>query len=207
MSSHCPAYKRITSKTKATDRILRCPKCDSINTCVGLSVKNVYSVLLCEDCGWMHHKVIMARTGPELDRLIATKVMDWIEVNPRSRAAYWALDIPMNPQMANLDWSPSTDVNIAMGDVVQQMKDDGYQLELRTYMDPAPGQKGVTTGCRFLSSDEIDKEWAALQQWHPGDDEKSGHADSIPLAICRAALIAVVNVSPVNKADLRSSVA
>ncbi len=175
-----------------------CPKCDSTNVIMGLDV------LCCHECNWMSRKMIMGRTGPQLDVLIATTVMDWIERNPRTSAAYWALDTPMNPQIANLDWSPSTDINTTMGDVVRGMKNRGYQLELRTYADTKVDQPGVTTGCRFLTHDEALKTWTLTHKWFPGDDEAAGHADSIPLAICRAALLAV-NVIPVDKTELQST--
>ena len=154
----------------------------------------------------LSRKQIMARTGPELDNLIATRIMKWVEVNPRDSAAFWRPDNPfctVNEYMAPLNWSPSSDM-AAMGDVVKQMKDDGYLLELRTYPDPKPDQPGITTGCRFRTYDEIDKEWSSIPQWYPGDDERSGYADTIPLAICRAALVAV-NVSRDTAAKLRSA--
>ena len=178
-----------------------CPKCNSTNVW-GLDV------LSCHDCGWMSYKMILGRTGPELNKLVATRIMNWVEVNPRDSAAFWRPDNPFstfNEYMAPLTWSPSTDMAAAIGDVVRQMKNDGYQMELRTYLDSKNSQPGVTTGCRFLTFDEVPQKWALPQKWHPGDDEASGHADTIPLAICRAALIAVMNVTPVDKADLQST--
>ncbi len=178
-----------------------CPKCNSANSYIGMDV------LICENCGWMSHKVIMARTESELNTLMATKVMNWVEVNPRDSAAFWRPDNPfctVNEYMAPLSWSPASDMT-AVGDVIKQMKDDGYQLELRTYDDTKLNQSGVSTGCRFLTHDEAFKVWALRREWHPADDEGSGRGNTIPLALCRAALVAVLNVTPVDKADLQST--
>ena len=101
--------------------------------------------------------------GPEMDLLIATKVMGWgdcVEHHPMG----WILVGPYHVGM----WSPSTEIQKAW-EVVKKMNGNGYIVRINSGPDSAM--------CRIIDSN--------------GDGIASNFCETAPLAICRAALLAV----------------
>lgn len=98
--------------------------------------------------------------GPEIDRLVAERVMRWI---PSEDPRWWADSHPRDC-IALRSWSPSTNIAHAW-QVMEVLIDQGRAPDLHVRRDVDP--------------------WRRL--WLAG----SARADTAPLVICRAGLIAV----------------
>lgn len=99
--------------------------------------------------------------GPEMDRLVAEKVMGWISAG----SPYWYKD-GYNVQSV-YEWQPSARIDNAW-QVVEKMEERGSPLRM---MFKSIHDKGY---------------WARF-----GDGPQNFYGDTAPLAICRAALIAM----------------
>lgn len=116
--------------------------------------------------------------GRELDALIAEKVMGWFDYYPHFSTEHhfsgWFAEVPKDKLgicMADEDWSPSTDIAAAW-EVVEKVDAD---LDARC----------------------VDV-WRDANHWnfsiHYDKRVSIASADTAPLAICRAALLAVLGV-------------
>jgi len=126
-------------------------------------------------------EILRMEPGPKLNRLIAERVMGWKRTIDKVLVgcAYWrddtGFDRAFEDPAGNLDWSPSTDIAVAW-EVAEVLYNRG--------MIP------VMYGVWFTKN----KEWVAMF-WY---DTKNGmssvnvRAKSLPFAISRAALLAVM---------------
>jgi len=117
--------------------------------------------------------------GPELDRLIAERVMGWEEGVEFFRRNGWIIvngrRIPNRAAGTELDWSPSTDIAAAW-EVVKKMLGSGWGCEIYSPNNPC-------------ALEDIDK-WVVVFAKSELFDYRA-KASSAPLAICRAALLAM----------------
>lgn len=110
-------------------------------------------------------EILALPAGPELDALVAKFVMDFKEINPQASEPYWVRPDGRCQFMA--EFRPSMDIAAAW-EVAEKLA----------------RRNQVSVGYS-----PILKEWAAN---FTDDDEDSQWADTAPLAICRAALLAVM---------------
>ena len=106
-------------------------------------------------------------SSEELDRAIATEVMGWQD-HP---SFAFALDVPGSDEPAyryKESWSPSTDISHAW-EVVEKMRERRWQFN------------------RHPESDQ----WQAIVNCRALRDTKSACVETLPRAICLAALAAV----------------
>lgn len=138
------------------------------------------------------------KAGKELDALVAEEVMGWYKgrtgwwMLPNSKRLGWVHQEGMmagNPECgcSHPIWNPSKGI-AAVEEVVNHMaaiRDSdmysGYQMEMRTY-------RGAVI-VRFLESPPLD--WMGERLWDANEDQNAGHGDTIPHAICLAALKAL----------------
>ena len=113
-------------------------------------------------------EILTMEAGREMNELIAEKIMGWIKYNPNISTEYnfdgWFIKCPdgLGLCVESDDWSPSTDMTAAW-QVVEKM-DMPFYLERKD-------------------------DWFAMF----GDElDYSANADTAPLAICRAALLATI---------------
>jgi len=124
---------------------------------------------------------MMARTldpGPELDARVAVEVMGWSIVTVREwdhsgQGCWWE---ESGRYIAEGSWSPSTHIATAW-EVVGRMRESGW-----CYIIEQDGPPEDRTVCCQLSLQHEGKD--------EGGDLVTVHADTAPLAICLAALIA-----------------
>lgn len=107
--------------------------------------------------------------GRELDALIAERVMGWTSVHydgPTDRARYKWLGIPPDGRTYQTEVRYfSTDIAAAM-EVVERLREQGYGVVMADNMGKPPWNVDVVATAKVYEGD----------------------ADSLPLAICRAAL-------------------
>jgi len=117
--------------------------------------------------------------GPEMDALVAQKVMAW---DLSANRIYPNLQDDFNCDFRPLSsFQPSTDI-AAGWQVVEQMQSLGYWCQARTPFGP-PGSKGCD-GCWAGFTPHLTTGWN-------GRPDGWTHAETLPLAICRAALLAL----------------
>ena len=122
-------------------------------------------------------------TIPELNAAIAVEVMGWTKgPHPDNNLLDMALEVWWHTTDAAEgwhyqvdDWSPATDIAAAMNDVVPEMIKRGYCWSL-------------------ITGEPKYEEWAWCVDLNDGIKAKDIFNDSLPRAICEAALEAVRNV-------------
>jgi len=155
-------------------------------------------------------EILRLEPGPELDQLVAERVMGWhlpddpelpkawMKKDPESRTGevwvgWWAEEPPVEKDPDTLEeyipsawllaghkiWSPSTDIAAAW-EVVKKMLDSGWGCEIYSPNNP-------------YALEDIDK-WVVVFAKSELLDYRA-KASSAPLAICRAALLAVMEVN------------
>ena len=133
------------------------------------------------------------KAGRELDALVAEHVMGFCLhdlgmvrdiVHSESECRKCDNMMPDEVWAEQSGWSPSNTLADAWQVVEKVARDHRQQFELRTYFPIG------NTGCRFVDNPPL-AEWALGKPWHPADDPSAGRADTVPLAICLAALKAV----------------
>jgi len=98
-------------------------------------------------------KILGLEPGPELDRLLAERLMGW-RVERKAIFGYSVWEDKAGRERASedsagdLDWSPSSDISAAW-EIVQAMEDRGWQL-LMFSSKGAKGEEGKN-GLRFSS--------------------------------------------------------
>jgi len=124
-------------------------------------------------------EILNMEPGLELDRLVAEWVMGWKEEHIEDdrwhiNANFWCRGNEIGPQVQK--WSPSTDIAAAMK-VVQKLLEKGFRVSMYS---PWKGQ----------SNSSAIPEWTVYilgnQGFHTEADGRT-----LPLAICRAALLAI----------------
>lgn len=115
--------------------------------------------------------------GPELDALIATRVMGWIRHDLSSGAWSWFPDISVSPPPLSLKgwgsgWSPST-IIVHAWEVVEKLRANNYSFTVGWSGDPAIGWEVTVDG-------------HGRRIVHRGLEDKTGCVQ-----ICRAALLIV----------------
>ncbi len=128
-------------------------------------------------------EILRMEAGREMDALVATKVMGW-EDDPE--VPYWdARDV--NGQVIHVSrrWSPSTDIAAAW---------EVFEFLSKNSVEVAVSCNGVERATIGHDSDG----WSCSVWWFK--DIESSHAiegiyaDTAPLAICKAALLAVMDL-------------
>lgn len=123
-------------------------------------------------------EIFQMEAGREMDALVAEKVMGWIEKKyPMGRALYWT-DSDGHSQRACIEaWNPSTNISAAW-EVIEKI--EGGQREMLCNL--------IHKGFGFTSLI-----WEAeLRECRGNHKYYIADATTAPLAICRAALLAVM---------------
>ena len=135
-------------------------------------------------------QILKLEAGPELDRLMAEKVMGWNRTTEGAPpgCAYWKDDdgfVRANETLGgSLNWNPSTDVAAAMEVVLHVIKtlDCNVQVVSEVCFDPFTDKRVIMW-------------YVVLEPYrkrHLAELVKGTSRDSLPLAICRAALLAAL---------------
>ena len=111
--------------------------------------------------------------GREMDALVAERAMRW-----NHKSTFWMLGYVF---ARNDTWSPSTDVGAAM-ELKDRMVGDGFNFSM---FESATGIVQVSFVC---SSGPCARHGNLLHNHHGAYDVE---ADTVPLAICRASLVAL----------------
>jgi len=124
-------------------------------------------------------EILKLEPGPKLDRLVAERVMGWklgVDADTRIDSKWvWR---------SGKRWSPSRDIAAAM-DVISKLLESGLFLDIYSPREAeAPDW--------FHGDDE----WVVFVcDWDHEDGIAHAGAGTLPLAICRAALLAVMEAS------------
>ncbi|RLG44476.1 MAG: hypothetical protein DRN81_04505 [Thermoproteota archaeon] len=129
-------------------------------------------------------EILRLEPGPELDRLMAEEVMGWEEgedfdCSKEGPLIYY----PSRNRVLGRKWSPSTDIAAAW-EVIRKMLDSGWGCEIYSPNNPYALENADKWFVVFAKSGPI------VMQLN-----FSAKAPSAPLAICRAALLAVKEAS------------
>ena len=121
-------------------------------------------------------EILAMEAGPELDALVAEKVMGWQLTSAYQLGPAWARDIPWGELVLKNavayyahEWGPSTDIAPAWKVVEKMHKEYGIDVN------------GLASGGFVCTIYGVDGHWRTYDE-------------TAPLAICRAALLAVMEV-------------
>lgn len=144
-------------------------------------------------------EILKMEAGREMDILIAVEIMKWREVFDELKNPYWETDFHYNHDESQSlfrvsrtpgtpgknwetdkndwveRWSPSTDISAAW-EVVEKMIGDGYNFSAAQSAANGHHPHAIFTNAK--DEEDRDNEWQ--------------FEDTFPLAICRAALLAVM---------------
>ena len=138
-------------------------------------------------------EILALEPGPELDRLVAERVMGW-KAWRNSVPHHWAREeqgvlVPTGWTINGETncgpvWSPSTDIVAALEALLHVMEAHGYDvmIESVSYVETATETNGIAW---MVVLDPFDR---------ARDQVKAESSHSLPLAICRAVLLAVMGV-------------
>ena len=129
----------------------------------------------------------MTEAGPELDRLVAEKVMGWTNLDDMWSPFLRNPSTGLYRKDANQQktrWAPSTDIRAAW-EVVEKLRTDGWAPSL---FGPIP-EDGPWAGLAIVWYAQLERQW--LDRTGKPREFAEDYGDTAPLAICLAALRAV----------------
>jgi len=131
-------------------------------------------------------EILKLEPGPELDRLVAEKVMEWEKGKDFDCGREGSLvRYPFRNRALSKKWSPSTDIAAAWGIVLHVIKtlDCNVRVISEVCLDPSTDKRVIMW---YVVLEPYSKR-RRLAEFVKGVSR-----DSLPLAICRAALLAVM---------------